>query len=161
MSALGRHRGAVSADFRRFYRTALADAVRTWPVRDLVDAVEGLPPDSATARAELGDAWDWGHLAANVAELVDLHAYWLTAEYAKWTHDPEDPANKRAARELRRVKPPPVPIIPPVAHRPPSVAAAYQARHREQVAEFAPDPASTAPGKRWVSSSEFDLAILA
>lgn len=121
--------------------------------------VKHLPPDSALARAELGDAWDWGHMAANMAELVDLMSYWLTSEYAKWTHDPDDPATKRArAMEKRRgkPKPPPVPLIPPVAHRPPSIAEKYQRSYQDLTARFASMPDKVV---EQVTSDEFDRAL--
>lgn len=108
-------------------------------------------------RAELGDLWDWNHLAANLAELVDLMAYWLHSEYAKWTHDPEDPEAKRreAERKRRGLKPPPIPLIPPVAHRPPSVAEAYEQNYLRLVAEHTPHEG---PQKRLVSLDEWERA---
>jgi hypothetical protein len=122
-----------------------------------VDAVRHLPHESATVRAELGDLWDWNHLAANMADLVDLLSYWLTSEYAKWTHDPDDPETKRRAAERKRrgIKPPPHPLIPPVAHRPPSVAAKYEDQYLRQLAEHAP---AEEPAKRVVSLDEWERA---
>jgi hypothetical protein len=119
--------------------------------------VRKLPPDSATGRAELGDRWDWGHLAANVAELVDLMSFWLQQEYARWTVDPNDPEVKRA----KKTKPPPIPLVAPVAHRPPSVAAEYEEQFAGLVAAVGakPESARERAEKRWVSSAEFDAAI--
>lgn len=125
-------------------------------------AVRSLPPDSATARAELGDLWDWTHLAANVAELVDLWSYWLRSEYAKWIHDPDDPEVKREAARRKRdgVKPPPMPLIPPVAHRPPSVAVKYFEDYQTQAQAFGSvQPLDRVAGKRFVGSGEFDRVI--
>lgn len=132
----------------------LREAITTWPAGDLTAAVKHLPQDSATQRAELGDRWDWGHMAANLAQLVDLWTFWLTSEYARWIHDPDDPETKRRERERKRqgIKPPPVPLVPPVAHRPPTVAAAYEEQYLHQVAEH-DQPRAV---KELVSSEEFD-----
>lgn len=64
----------------------------------------------------------WSLTDENLAMLIDRLDYWLTSEYAQWTTDPDDPEVKaaRAERKRRGHKPPPVPIISPVAHRPPS-----------------------------------------
>jgi hypothetical protein len=147
----------VAADFLRYYGVPLREAIERWPAQDLTDAVTHLPPDSAMQRAELGDLWDWNHMAANLAELVDLMSYWLQSEYAKWIHDPDDPETQRLERERKRnrVKPPPQPIIPPIAHRPPSVQAAYLEHYRKQLEQT---PAA-GPVKQLVSSDEFDLIL--
>lgn len=55
----------------------------------------------------------------NLAMLVDRDDYYLNSEYANWTADPDD---KQAERERERrkregIKPPPIPILPPVAKR--------------------------------------------
>lgn len=115
--------------------------------------MQNLPPDSAVARAELGDAWDWGHLAANVAELVDLMSYWLHAEYAQWTADPDE------VKRRPKVPPPAAPLIPPVAHRPPSVAQVYVRQFAERAAEHEPQSARERARARWVSSAEADALI--
>lgn len=132
--------------------------MNTWPASDFADAVKHLPPDSATHRAELGDLWDWNHLAANVADLVDLMTYWLHSEYAKWIHDPEDPATKRAEAERKRkkIKPPSEPLIQPVAHRPPSVAGKYAEQYLTRLSELGP---SAGAEPRWMSSDAFDAAL--
>lgn len=56
--------------------------------------------------------------------------YWLSAVYSQWVTDPEDPEVKRARAERKRagVKPPPRPIIFPVARRP-------EAEHGEMLLE--------------------------
>lgn len=101
--------------------------------------------------------WDWGHLAANVAQLVDLMSFWLNNEYAQWTADPDE------VKKGPKRKPPPIPLVPPVAHRPPSVAAAYM-QEFSQLAESLgvgeePKSARERAKTRWVSSSEADLLI--
>lgn len=128
----------------------------------MVAAIRGLPLGSATARAELGDRVDWNHLAANVATLVDLMSYTVHAEYAQWITDPEDPQVK-ADRERRKragIKPPPFPIIPPVAFRPDSIATEINTAYEQLVERFAehgleqPREASPAiAGRRWVTDT--------
>ena len=56
--------------------------------------------------------------------LVDRLDYWLNSEYTSWVTDPDDPEVKRRRAEQKRagVKPPPQPMITPVAHRPKRVA---------------------------------------
>ena len=131
-------------------------------MQDVVAAIRGLPLGSATARAELGDRIDWNHLAANVATLVDLMSYTVHAEYVQWTTDPDDPQVKadRERRKKQGIKPPPVPIVPPVAFRPESVATEVNAAYDELVARFAgrgleqPREARVAvAGKRWVTDT--------
>lgn len=72
----------------------------------------------------------WTHTDENLAMLVDRLSYWLDTEYVGWVTDPDDPDVKRRREERKRsgVKPPPVPILPVVARRPP----AAEARAREQ-----------------------------
>lgn len=119
--------------------------------------MKALPADSALARAELGDAWDWGHLAANVAQLVDLMSYWLHNEYARWTADPDE------VRRGPKVKPPPIPLIPPVAYRPASVAEQYVQEFTALVelhgAAEGPRSARERARTRWATSDEVDMLI--
>lgn len=63
----------------------------------------------------------WSYTDENLALLVDRLDYWLGTEYAGWVTDPNDPEVKRERAERKRsgVKPSPIPIIPPVAKRPP------------------------------------------
>lgn len=149
----GERQDAVSADMRRYYGTSLRDAMHEWTARDLTSAVRNLPRDSATVRTELGDLYDWNHMSANIAELVDLMHYWLHSEYAKWIYDPDDPENRAAKRS--KVKPPKEPLIPPVAFRPNSVAQQRVAEYAERVAELAGDDRA----ERSISSDEFDALI--
>ena len=117
----------------------------------MVSKIRRLPPGSQLERQELGDLADWGHLAENVARLVDLVSAWLNYEYASWTADPDE---VKAARRGKR-KPPPSPIVPPVAARPRSLHEQLAARHEEIVAQYSPDD----PGPRLVSIEEFDAFI--
>lgn len=94
---------------------------------------------------------DWGDLAENVARLVDLLDFYITHQYAQWTADPDEVA---AARRSRR-KPPPFPLIRPVAARPPSLHERLAESHAARASEYLVDP--LAP--RMVSDDEFDAII--
>lgn len=85
----------------------------------------------------------WSHTDENLAALVDALSYWLGSEYMGWVTDPDDPEVKaaRAARKRNPVKPPPVPIIPPVAQRPPHAQAAALQRLRALREAYQPSPA--------------------
>lgn len=146
----------------------LREAIGTWPAQDLVDAIRNLPLESATVRSELGDRFDWNHLAANIAELVDLMHFKVQADYTQWITDPDDPKVKAelADRKRRGIKPPPVPIVPPVAHRPDSVATDYVAAYQRLVEQYLPDTGEAGtrsqiavPGKRWVTTAELDKVL--
>lgn len=67
---------------------------------------------------------EWSYEAENLAMFLDRFDYFLRSEYASWITDPDDPAVKaeRALRKKQGIKPPPQPLIPPVAWRPPSIA---------------------------------------
>lgn len=62
----------------------------------------------------------WSLTDENLAMLIDRLDYWLITEYSKWTTDPDDPEVKqaRAKRKREGTKPPPIPVITPVAMRP-------------------------------------------
>ncbi|MEU1432127.1 hypothetical protein ABZ412_34175 [Nocardia sp. NPDC005746] len=68
--------------------------------------------------------------------LVDRHDFGLNFDYVSGTTDPEDPEVKheRAQRARHGIKPPPLPILAPIAQRDPLVTAAlverYQAAQR-------------------------------
>lgn len=73
---------------------------------------------------------EWTYTDENLALLVDRLDYWLGSEYAGWVTDPDDPEVKKARAERKKsgVKPPPVPLIIPVAKRPPKHAQAARDR---------------------------------
>lgn len=121
-----------------------------------------MPTDSATARAELGDRVDWGHLAANVAYLVDLVSYQVHSDYTVAVTDPEDPDVKSAMEVRKRlgIKPPPVPLVPPVAVRPATVAVEHEAAFQALVERFGDGTAQIAAGsveevvgRHWVTDT--------
>lgn len=73
---------------------------------------------------------EWSHTDENLALLVDRLDYWLTNEYSSWVTDPDDPEVKKARAERKKSgkKAPPVPLITPVAQRPPKHAKAARER---------------------------------
>lgn len=80
----------------------------------------------------------WTRTDENIAALVDRDDYYLTAQYRSWITDPSDPEVKREQMRRKRSgkKPPPLPILYPVAQRPEAVAKAHVeiAKQREQQA---------------------------
>lgn len=68
-----------------------------------------------------------------MASLYDLQMYWLEAEYVKWT---TSEAEAKKAVKSHRTDPPPMPVIRPVAHRPPAAHAAAVARYDELNKKF-------------------------
>lgn len=119
------------------------------PARDLVDLARQLPRDSAIARLEDGDLADWSLGDHNLADLVDVLSAYLQYEYSRWTTDPEDPEFQREQKQRRAagIKPPPTPLIPPVAARPARLADVRQAAYERLAASFhspAPDRAPAA-----------------
>ncbi|RTL65905.1 MAG: hypothetical protein EKK42_20380 [Pseudonocardiaceae bacterium] len=151
LAFVAERQGALSADFRRYYGIPLREALSDWTARDFTAAVQSLPRESATVRAEMGDTWDYNHMAANIAELVDIMHYWLNSQYAQWTADPDAP------QEKPKLPPPPEPLIPPVAYRPESVVTQRVAEYLERIEQYA--SAEQPAGKREVSSDEFDQWI--
>lgn len=131
--------------------------------------IRHLPAGSATARAEAGDMAGWSLHASNVADILDLLTYLVTSDYVAKTTDPDDPEVKAEAkrRKTAGLKPPPLPLVQPVAHRPPSLAAQYQHQFDGLVEMFrgyrgpsrAGGPDEQGPGKRLVSSDDFDAAL--
>jgi hypothetical protein len=109
------------------------------------------------AREELGDMADWGHLAENVARLVDIMNAWLNYEYSSWTADPDEVEAQRKARKKAGVKPPPFPLIQPVAARPKSLQDDLLNEYVDRAAEFRLPVDEAAP--RLISSDEFDALL--
>ncbi|MCM6778028.1 hypothetical protein NDR87_30965 [Nocardia sp. CDC159] len=68
----------------------------------------------------------------NLAMLVDRSDFDLNFDYVTGTSDPDDPeiARERALRKKHGIKPPPLPILAPVAQRDPKVTAELIERYR-------------------------------
>ncbi|WP_072689266.1 hypothetical protein [Rhodococcus marinonascens] len=79
----------------------------------------------------------------NLAMLVDRDDYWLNSEYRQWTADPDDPQIKaeRTRRKASGIKPPPRPLLAPVALRSPLVHSRMVEKYLADVAEHATPPA--------------------
>jgi hypothetical protein len=143
------------------------------PAITLAQLIRQLPPGSATGRAEMGDMADWSLIATNLADLVDLMSYWLRSEYTKWTTDPDDPEVKKMLERRKKAgqRPPPVPLVEPVAARPPSLAKLYQQQYAELLEYYGEKltPAAALAkdgegldlghGKRLVTSDVFDAML--
>ncbi|MFJ1461840.1 hypothetical protein [Nocardia sp. N2S4-5] len=92
------------------------------PYRDVAALI-----DDADARDEQA-ARD----SENLAMLVDRIDFLNTFDYVSGTTDPDDPEVKkeRMERKRRGLRPPPLPLLPPVALRDPEVTAALVERYR-------------------------------
>lgn len=128
------------------------------PAVDLLVLIRQLPRDSAVARLEAGDLAYWDATASNLADLLDVIHAQLSYEYANWTTDPEDPAVKRARAERKRagLRPPPHPLIPPIAARPTSVADRKLTEYREMTRQWNPEQE---PTSSLVSLDEWESAL--
>ncbi len=81
---------------------SLIEAMRTLDWVEMEILIEELPPA-------------WTPTDENIARLVDRDDFHLNGVYAGWTADPDDePAGARPT-------PPPVPVLDPVAVRPPEL----------------------------------------
>jgi hypothetical protein len=62
----------------------------------------------------------WTDADENEALLLEYQSYALTLEWQRLTTDPDDPEvqERRAAAEAAGIKPPPVPLVTPMARRP-------------------------------------------
>lgn len=62
----------------------------------------------------------WSDADENAALLLEFQAHAATVEWQRLTVDPDDPEVKaaREAAEAAGLKPPPVPLVVPMAHRP-------------------------------------------
>ena len=133
-------------EFRKQYALSWRDALRDLDHRDLADLVNGL---------DLNE--QWSATDENIARLVDRDDYYLRSKYAQWIHDPDDAdaERERQLRKKRGIKPPPEPIVAPVAVRPPRVAAAAWDTYAELALKHAPKPERvTDDGRKKVSISQ-------
>lgn len=113
---------------RRFFHLDLHIAENDRPWRDLIDLCD--------EAEELADQHD--REAENLAMLIDRIDYTLNSEYYDRITDPDDPKLKaeRNRREALGIKPPPQPLIPPVALRPDSYHRARLAVYEALVDQY-------------------------
>lgn len=116
--------------------------------------IRKLPRDSALAREEAGPWGDWDAHKENTARLLEIEAYKLELAWIDRTTDPDDKDVKRERLEAERagIKPPPHPMIPPIAMRPPEISEQRVQEYLDGMAEFRP-PSREA---RQVGTDEFD-----
>ena len=112
-------------------------------------------PGSALHRTVAGG---WGPHEENTARLYEALSYWLELAWVDRTTDPEDPQVKRERAEAKRagIKPPPHPLIPPVALRPSEIADQRFQAYLDEVGQYQTKSQEQQGGKRQVSSDEFD-----
>lgn len=104
------------------------------PASRLVSLILGLDKEDV-ARNEA-----WGPHEENTARLLEAQSYALEFAYADRTIDPDDPAVKAERAKNKRRKPPPHPIVPPVAFRPKKFADERMAEYVEQIGKYMPKP---------------------
>lgn len=119
-------------------------AVKELDYRELADLVNGLDLDE-----------QWTSTDENIARLVDRDDYYLRSMYSQWTHDPDDKeaARERAERKRRGVKPPPEPLVAPVAVRPPKAATEMWHDYLERAKKHIPET-TTEDGRKKVSIAQ-------
>ncbi|BAD56382.1 hypothetical protein [Nocardia farcinica] len=113
-------------------------ALATMPYTDVAALIED---------AEARDA-QRARDSENLAMLVDRCDFDTTFGYVSAVTDPDDPQVKaeRARRLKYGIKPPPTPILPPVAQRPPEITDLLIARFREAQKPYQiPDQRSSGP----------------
>jgi hypothetical protein len=125
------------------------------PAVDLVALIRQLPGDSRLAHSETDG---WGPVEENHARLVDLAYHQAELEHLARTVDPDDPEIRRQRAEAKRrgVKPPPHPIVAPVAARPVRIAERMWAEYHAELEQYSlgsPEQQSTL-----ISLDEFERA---
>ena len=107
--------------------------------RELADLVMGLEDT-------------WTRTDENIARLVDRDDYYLRSMYQQWTADPDDPEAQRERDRRKRlgIKPPPQPLIAPVAVRPAELTAQMWQTFTDDAKKNAP-PRKTEDGRTKVS----------
>lgn len=121
---------------------------------DLLALIRKLPRESALAREESGAWSDWDAHKENTARLLEIEAYKLDLAWADRTVDPDDREVKleRLAAQRAGIKPPPHPMIPPIAMRPHEI-------REQRLQEYLKEAAAFRAPKReklHVGTSEFD-----
>lgn len=113
-------------------------------------------PGSALAELLAPDgASRWGPHEENTARLLEIESYRLDLEWHDRTVDPDDAevARERAQAKRDGIKPPVKAPVPPIAHRPKSIAEATFERY---VQSLAPHQHQTAPSREAVDRGTFE-----
>jgi hypothetical protein len=151
--------GACLVDFPRFLGVQLRDALESFAAVDMPDIIRQLiaTRGSAMRREILGDYAEWGAHEENTARLLDVREYELELAWADRTFDPDDRETRRERLEAKRrgIKPPPHPLVPPVAHRPAQLAEAILSRYLETVKQQQVEK-ERGPIRRTVSMTRFN-----
>jgi hypothetical protein len=100
----------------------------------------------------------WGPHEENTALLLEAQVYALELVWADRITDPDDPAVKRDRLKAKRagIKPPPHPLIPPIAHRPDSLAERRLHEYLEAIERYQAGPP---PEVKYLTSNEFDREL--
>lgn len=119
--------------------------------------IRKLPSDSALAHEEAGPWGNWGAHEENTARLLEIEAYKLELAWIDRTTDPNDREvrRERLAAEQAGLKPPPHPMIPPIAMRPAEISEERLQEYLEAVSSF------NTPHReaRLVDTEEFDRVM--
>lgn len=124
------------------------------PAAELVALIRKLPRESALAREESGAWADWDAHKENTARLLEIETYKLELAWIDRTLDPNDKDVKRdrLAAERAGIKPPPHPMVPPVAMRPHAIGEQRLQEYLDAIAKFSMPTRE----KLQVGTSEFD-----
>jgi hypothetical protein len=100
----------------------------------------------------------WGPHEENTALLLEAQHYALELIWADRTTDPDDPKLKRERVQAKRagIKPPPHPLIPPVAHRPDTLALQRLQEYLDALEKYRAGPE---PEVKYLTSSDFDREL--
>ncbi|AON97383.1 tail assembly chaperone [Gordonia phage Nyceirae] len=115
--------GALTARFRTQYQLDIRTCLCEMHWQDVVLLIDDLKPS-------------WTETDENAATLLDVQNFWLELEYVKSTTTPaEAKAAERDAKSNKR-KAPPLPVIRPVAYRPPAAHAAAVRRYEALLEKY-------------------------
>jgi len=130
------------------------------PAVDLAARIRRLVriPNSALADLLSDGEAVWGPHEENTARLYEALLYQLQLRWNELTTDDDDRAaiqRERAQAKRAGIKPPPTPLIPPNAIRPPKLA---QQRVDAYLAEVKKYAVGTQPKPKMISLAEFERA---
>lgn len=118
--------GALTSRFRTQYQLDIRTCLREMHWQDVVLLIDDLRPS-------------WTEADENAATLLDLQNFWLEMEYVRSTTTPaEAKAAERDAKANHR-KAPPLPVIRPVAYRPPAAHEAAVRRYEALIEKYEND----------------------